>query len=215
MGAMASQITSLTIVYSTAYSDADQRKHQSSASLAFVQGIHRWPVNSPQKWPVTRKKFPFHDVIIFVYFWRWFHSRCWTSVYSPDCANDRLAYVDDLAVTIHCGYHITQLPSSSSNMASLLFYSEYSYSRRGFEIFYEAVNSSNLETDTRIEVMGKYLGWNLYVKVVKPSKITISNTMWMVSHWKQIKGNLSMFCLLDNLNLRMIKLLPYTSISMA
>ena len=41
MGAIASQITSLTIVYSTVYSDADQRKHQSSASLAFVRGIHR------------------------------------------------------------------------------------------------------------------------------------------------------------------------------
>ena len=38
MGAIASQITSLTIVYSTVYSDADQRKHQSSASLAFVRG---------------------------------------------------------------------------------------------------------------------------------------------------------------------------------
>ena len=46
IGAMASQITSLAIVYSTVYSGADQRKHQSSASLAFVWGIHRWPVNS-------------------------------------------------------------------------------------------------------------------------------------------------------------------------
>ena len=64
MGAIASQITSLTIVYSTVYSDADQRKHQSSASLAFVWGIHRGPVNSPHKWPVTRKIFPFDDVII-------------------------------------------------------------------------------------------------------------------------------------------------------
>ena len=64
MGMMASQITSLTIVYSTVYSDADQRKHQSSASLAFVRGIHRGPVNSPHKWPVTRKMFPFHDVIM-------------------------------------------------------------------------------------------------------------------------------------------------------
>ena len=46
MGAMASEITSLTIVYSTVYSGADhQRKQQSSASLAFVRGIHRWPVN--------------------------------------------------------------------------------------------------------------------------------------------------------------------------
>ena len=57
MGAIASQITSLTIAYSIVYSDADQRKHQSSASLAFVRGIHRGPVNSPHKWPVTRKCF--------------------------------------------------------------------------------------------------------------------------------------------------------------
>ena len=41
MGALASQITRLAIVYSTVYSDADERKHQSSASLAFVWGIHR------------------------------------------------------------------------------------------------------------------------------------------------------------------------------
>ena len=65
MSAMASQITSLTIVYSTVYSGADQRKHQSSASLAFVRGIHRWPVNSLHKGPVTRKMFPFDDVIMF------------------------------------------------------------------------------------------------------------------------------------------------------
>ena len=39
-------------------------KHQSSASLAFVWGIQRWPVNSPNKWPVARKMFPFHDVIL-------------------------------------------------------------------------------------------------------------------------------------------------------
>ena len=64
MGAIGSQITSLTIVYSTVYSGADQRKHQSYASLAFVLGIHRGPVNSPHKWPVTRKMFPFDDVIV-------------------------------------------------------------------------------------------------------------------------------------------------------
>ena len=64
MGAISFQITSLMIVYSAVYSDADQSKHQSSASLAFVQGIHREPVNSPHKWPVTRKMFPFDDVIM-------------------------------------------------------------------------------------------------------------------------------------------------------
>ena len=65
MSLMASQITSLTIIYLTAYWGADQRKHQSSASLAFVRGIHRRPVNSPHKWPVTRKMFPFDDVIMY------------------------------------------------------------------------------------------------------------------------------------------------------
>ena len=64
MSRIASQITSLTIVYWIVYSDADQRKHQSSASLAFVRGIHRGQVNSSHKWPVTRKMFPFDDVIM-------------------------------------------------------------------------------------------------------------------------------------------------------
>ena len=64
MGTVASQITSLTIDFSTVYSDADQRKQQSSASLAFARGIHREPVNSPHKWSVTRKMFPFDDVIM-------------------------------------------------------------------------------------------------------------------------------------------------------
>ena len=64
MSAIASQITNLTIVYSTVYPGADQGKDQSSASLAFVWGIHRGPVNSPHKWPVTRKIFPFDDVIM-------------------------------------------------------------------------------------------------------------------------------------------------------
>ena len=71
MGAIASQITSLTIVNSTVYSGADQSKHQSSASLAFVWGIHRGPVNSPHKWPVTRKMFPFDDVIMIIWHIIW------------------------------------------------------------------------------------------------------------------------------------------------
>ena len=63
MSVIASQITGVSIVYSTVYSGADKRKHQSSASLAFVRGIHRWPVNSPYKGPVMRTMFPFDDVI--------------------------------------------------------------------------------------------------------------------------------------------------------
>ena len=59
MGAMASQITSLTIVYSTVHSGADQRNYQSPASLAFV--------NSPHKWPVTRKMSPFDNAIMWLF----------------------------------------------------------------------------------------------------------------------------------------------------
>ena len=66
MTMLASQITSLMVVYSIVYSGVNQRKHQSSASLAFVREIHRGPVNFPHKWPVTRKMFPFDDVIMLV-----------------------------------------------------------------------------------------------------------------------------------------------------
>ena len=66
MSAMAFQITSVMVVNWTFYSGADQRKDQSSASLAFARVIHRWPVNSPHKRPVTRKMFPFDDVIMAV-----------------------------------------------------------------------------------------------------------------------------------------------------
>ena len=65
VSAMASQITSLTIIYSIFHSGADQRKHQSSASMAFVSGSHRWSVNSPHEGPVTRKMFRFDDVIMY------------------------------------------------------------------------------------------------------------------------------------------------------
>ena len=73
MGAVSSQITSLTIVYSTVYSGADQRKHQRSASLAFVREMHRWPMNSPHKWPIKRKMFLFDDVIM-QYFFGFIHN---------------------------------------------------------------------------------------------------------------------------------------------
>ena len=64
MGTTTSHITSLTIIFSTVYPGADQRKYGSSTSLAFVRGIRRGPVNSPHKWPVTPKMFPFDEVIM-------------------------------------------------------------------------------------------------------------------------------------------------------
>ena len=69
MTMLASHITSLTVVYSIVYSGVNIRKHQSSASLAFVLEIHRGPVNFPHKWPVTRKMFPFDDVIMHAWFY--------------------------------------------------------------------------------------------------------------------------------------------------
>ena len=66
MSTMASLINSLTIVYSTVYSDTDQRSHQSSASLSFVRAYHQWPVTSPHKGPVTWKMFPFDDIIMHI-----------------------------------------------------------------------------------------------------------------------------------------------------
>ena len=65
MSAVAYQIIFVSIVYLTVWSGTHQRKHQCSALLASVRGIHRWPVNSPQKGPATRKRFPFDEVIRF------------------------------------------------------------------------------------------------------------------------------------------------------
>ena len=80
MGTITSQITSLMIVYSTVYSGADQSKHQSSASLAFVWEIHRGPVNFPHKWPVTRKMFPFDDVIMLLSVYRDYFTNIYADV---------------------------------------------------------------------------------------------------------------------------------------
>ena len=95
MGAITSQITSLMIVYSTIYSGADQSKHQSSASLAFVWEIHRGPVNFPHKWPVTRKMFPFDDVIMS--YLEWYHTAYPTE------------YVHVLFCSLFCSYHYYSL----------------------------------------------------------------------------------------------------------
>ena len=100
MGAMASQITSFTIVYSAVYSRTYERKHQISASLAFVREIPRGPVNSPHKWPVTRKMFPFDDVIM-----AWQHQAItWT-------------HVEKSSVRL-CGIH---LRANSQQVLKLLF----------------------------------------------------------------------------------------------
>ena len=72
MDIMASQIFSNSILYSTVCSGTHQRKHQSSALLAFVRGTHGWPVDSPHKGPVTRKYFHFSDDVIMTW---WYTTR--------------------------------------------------------------------------------------------------------------------------------------------
>ena len=114
MGTIASQIASLTIVYSTVYSDADQRKNQSSASLAFVRGIHRGPVNSAHKWPVARKMFPFDDVIM-TYYKR--VTTCWTYNFQttkvitlrwpiPCWMNNTIQFIKNRHLSFDIEYHI-------------------------------------------------------------------------------------------------------------
>ena len=74
ISAIASQITGVSIINSTACYGADKRKHQSSASLASVSEIHRWPVNSSHKGSITRKMFPFDNVIMTITHWPWTHT---------------------------------------------------------------------------------------------------------------------------------------------
>ena len=108
MNTMVSQITSVSILDLTVCSGPDQRNHQSSASLALVRGVHRWLVNSPHKGPVTRKWFPFDDVIM------------WMDIYKPQrtvvmmskqgLSDHRviiLWYVVDCSLTIH-KYNMTR-----------------------------------------------------------------------------------------------------------
>ena len=114
MCTIASQITSLTIVYSTVYSDADQRKHQSSASLAFVWGIHRGPVNSPHKWPVTWKMFPFDDVIMISRLWDAAH--CMTACYGSSIRS----LSPSPRVNSRTWYHVTSDKANSSPHKSII-----------------------------------------------------------------------------------------------
>ena len=108
MSTMASQITGVPIVYSTVCTGADQRKHQSSTSLVFVRGIHRWPVNSLHKGPVTWKVFQFDDVIMNPCKHIWFFSQCWNMVTAVWLSAVHCDNVED-----NFAYHCTLLCSST------------------------------------------------------------------------------------------------------
>ena len=89
MSAVAFQITGVSMVCSTVCSGADQRKHQSSASLALMRRIHQWLVNTPHNRPVKWNMFPFDDIIM----WNPSSSRTRISV---SCLVNHMA-ADDLA----------------------------------------------------------------------------------------------------------------------
>ena len=73
MSTMASQITGVSIVYSPFSSGGDKKNIKAPGHWPLLGGNHRWPVNSPHKWPVTRKMFPSDDVIML---WSQFSSAC-------------------------------------------------------------------------------------------------------------------------------------------
>ena len=107
MDAIASQITSLTIVFSTVYSDANQRKHEISVSKAFVHGIHQGPVNSLHKWPVMRKIFPFDDVIMLYLVSNScgpHHFRICVCIKSLEGANEMSNCCQRLLMILNCNY---------------------------------------------------------------------------------------------------------------
>ena len=135
MGVITSQITSLTIVYSTVYWGADQRKHQGSASLAFVWGIHRWSVNSPHKGS-ARKMFPFDDVIISEYDQVIPYDLLYIA--SHETSHIKPAYCN-LATcgSQSCWYHITaNMLGLASNLSVTLHRYIISYGRICMEICY-------------------------------------------------------------------------------
>ena len=92
MGAMALQITSLAIVYSTVYSGADQRKYQSSASMAHVRGIHRWPGEFPAQMASNAEivsiwwRHPEHGP------WQQLHAAVFMCKYGPDSLTWEMAW---------------------------------------------------------------------------------------------------------------------------
>ena len=148
MGAIASQITSLTVVYSIVYSDVDQRKHQSSASLAFVRGIHRGPVNSPHKRPVTRKMFPFDDVIMC----------CMSLWYMSHVAGVQYRFKNALGFKYTCTFMKFLCPVKYSvckraRMCGLI-YSRRKIQRRWFELrrFYGIANAACMDSDMYLPV---------------------------------------------------------------
>ena len=142
MTMLASQITSLTVVYSIVYSGVNQRKHQSSASLAFVREIHRGPVNFPHKWPVTRKMFPFDDVImifleikfkmivgLLVSQWKMFFFYCFTYILMPH----------NMVIIYFClpYFHVSNIAVFSTNYFSTLILPGHSLDTLCRNMFYK------------------------------------------------------------------------------
>ena len=177
MGAMALQITSLTIVYSTIYSGADQRKHQRSASLAFVRGIERWPVNSPHKGPVTRKMFTFdYDIMgyhviydsIKTILWIWWIQTCFSNQMMLSNVSVNITAVDVLEICV----------TRSSQSMVLTMYDN---------LFFADSNELGDVLTSRQSIPGTRNLWSIHM-LVQWRLEKASDAIWILewNKWKQI-----------------------------
>ena len=91
------------------------KKDQSSASLAFVRGIRRWPVNYTHKGPVTRKMYPFYDVIMVIMTIRWLHLATETHWLPLPKSGLTISHV----VALHVGAGLLTIPVSLINITIL------------------------------------------------------------------------------------------------
>ena len=186
MGTMASQITSLTSVYSTVYSGADQLKHQSSASLAFVRGIYRWSVNSTHKGPATRNMFPLDDVIMIIQnliAWRWLDSLSIKKKY----------YFD------HLYFDMPGCREISFDMIGYTYYFFISYNIYAIICICVAVWTSFFYCDMititmHLPIIIKRLSWNETVRVCWHVLLVLTRNYHLVVITSQFGGSLHGVC---------------------
>ena len=193
MSVMASQISSLMIIYSTLYSGADQRTHQSYVSLAFVRGIHRWPLNFPHKGSVTWKMFPFGGIIMrFVYL---------TAITLNDlCTWSR--QILHVALSVECSHYWCQTGMSSCYVIDC-FLRKCWYKQKSFP----SLNRS------RLVVIDKWKGHSMgkdCIHVASSTRVSRAPT-WPPGPWNS-NSTLSTFTIGLNGSPKIVKFIMYSKI---
>ena len=167
MNAMASQITGLSIVYPAFFSGADQRKYQSSASLAFVGPIHSWSVNYPHKGPVTRKMFLF-DAVLMILVWflfsfshlnlvRWWETgSVWKAICGvPHANSEHCVFVSQLDYTVEQMVALLVIETPCRSLAALVCNKIYFFMNDFLVVAITVVNSASCV----IEVINNYVSY--------------------------------------------------------